>query len=373
MRSRATRLSILFALLGCSTPQAETRTRPLPPTPAPPALEETLAPKSEAPSAAPVERPADRAPSLVASLSTPAEPAAPVAQVAQDDAAPAPQKSAPTAQDDGETVQAPPGVLGYIAGAPLSASDLLVEWHSIAGRDVFLVVEKLVTTRLALAEAQRIGLRLQPDVVELRIAEDTRRFSQEIAKNNPDLSVEDFIRSRLGVAPTTYFARMRQAAIRQMIAERAVRSWTLSNEWARARMILVNTVEEANALLEQARGGADFATLARENSLDDTAEDGGLIPFLVRQEESPLAAAAFSAEVGELVGPVSVSGRQVVLVVESRTASAMGDWPAVQGKVEASLASEPIRDAEFLYWKLTMEQRYPIDLGGLKQLLGIDG
>ena len=32
----------------------------------------------------------------------------------------------------------------------------------------------------------------------------------------------------------------------------------------------------------------------------------------------------------------------------------------------------PVRDGEFVHWKLNMERRYPIDVEPLKQLLGID-
>ena len=352
MRARATRFSLLFLLLGCASNEPESRDRPRPPRPAPSVLEAPGAPLVDDTS-------------FVAPAPTQDEPAR---------GASAPNEK-PPAPDGGQSAQndAPPGVLGWIAGTPLSAEDLLVEWHSIAGRDVFLVLEKVVTQRLAQAEAQRLGLRLEPGGVELRVAEETRRLSQEIAKNEPELTVEEYIRTRIGVPPSTYFDRMRRATIWQMIAERAVRAWTLANDWARARMILVATLEEANGIIEELAAGADFAEIATERSLDDTAQDGGLIPFLVRQEGSPLAIAAFTVEIGEVAGPLAVADHQVLIRVEEKHAPLTGLWGAVSSGVEASLATNPIRDAEFLYWKLTMEQRYPIDLGRLKELLGIEG
>ena len=41
------------------------------------------------------------------------------------------------------------------------------------------------------------------------------------------------------------------------------------------RIIVVNSASEAQQILEQLKGGADFATLARQKSIDSTAGDGG--------------------------------------------------------------------------------------------------
>ena len=265
-----------------------------------------------------------------------------------------------------------PAALGTVAGAPLRAEDLLVEWHGVAPRDVWFVVEKLVATRLTRAEAQRLKIRLAPELVELRVAEETRRVSKQVAEAGEDLSVDEFLRSRLGVEPDAYFRQMRVATIRQMLAERATRAWTLTNEWVRLRLIIVGSPAEIEEVQAQLAAGGDFAELARERSLDDTAERGGLVPFLVRQERSPLSSLAFLTEPGEVGGPIEVGEHQVLLRVEERHPALTGDWGALEETVEASLAEFPLSDAEFLHWKLTMEARYPIDIEPLEKLLGAD-
>ena len=53
------------------------------------------------------------------------------------------------------------------------------------------------------------------------------------------------------------------------------------------------------------------ATVAKTRSLDDSAEEGGLIPFLVHQEDSPLAALAFTTDPGQTAGPVELADVQV--------------------------------------------------------------
>jgi len=88
-----------------------------------------------------------------------------------------------------------------------------------------------------------------------------------------------------------------------------------TTEFVRASHILLNTVsgpdsvkviQKARALLAQARSGADFAKLARENSQDyGTAMQGGELGWASKDHwVKPFSDAAFKARVGEVVGPV---------------------------------------------------------------------
>ena len=95
-----------------------------------------------------------------------------------------------------------------------------------------------------------------------------------------------------------------------------------------------------------------------------------LVPFVVAQERSPLARAAFETPVGEIAGPMPIADHQFWIRVEEKRAPLEGDWDALETTVEASLAEHPVEDAEFVHWKLTMEARYPIDLGPLWSLIG---
>ncbi len=269
-----------------------------------------------------------------------------------------------------EEEPSPENVLGRVAGSPLTAEDLVLGWYEVAGREVWLVVEKIVATRLAFAEAQRLGIRLRPDSVDERVAEERVELEERAAEAG--FSVEDFVTSQLGVAPAIYFERLRRATIRQMIAERAVRAWILKNENLELSLIVVAEEEQMAGIRAELEAGADFAELAVRHSVDDTAPDGGLVSFLVRQEHSPLARLAFATPVGELGGPLHTSGHEFLIRVEERRAALEGDWRSIASEVEETLATHPVTDSEFLYWKLAMEDRYPIDLRRLKELLGLE-
>lgn len=72
---------------------------------------------------------------------------------------------------------------------------------------------------------------------------------------------------------------------------------------------ITRTREEAHAaataVLAEVRGGADFASIARERSEDGSAERGGDMGFVGRGRFEPeYERAAFEAEAGDIVGPV---------------------------------------------------------------------
>lgn len=85
--------------------------------------------------------------------------------------------------------------------------------------------------------------------------------------------------------------------------------------------IVVSSQAQANELLNDIRGGADFMAVAQQSSLDQkTRAAGGDIGFLTADQlEKPYADTAFSAPAGSLFGPTqTVSGWNIGKVVEVR-------------------------------------------------------
>lgn len=80
--------------------------------------------------------------------------------------------------------------------------------------------------------------------------------------------------------------------------------WAKENppqEEVRARHILVKTKEEADAIIKQLKGGADFAKLAAEKGTDGTKDNGGDLGYFVKdQMVKPFADAAFAMKAGEV-------------------------------------------------------------------------
>ncbi len=89
----------------------------------------------------------------------------------------------------------------------------------------------------------------------------------------------------------------------------------------RARHILVETQEAANALIIRLEQGADFAELAEENSVGPTAERGGDLGYFTREQMVPeFSQAAFDLDVGSFTRtPVETQfGFHVILVEDER-------------------------------------------------------
>lgn len=95
-------------------------------------------------------------------------------------------------------------------------------------------------------------------------------------------------------------------------------------EEVRASHILVDTEEEARALIEKLQGGADFAELAKAESTGPSAPKGGDLGYFKRdgQMVEPFAKAAFDLEAGAFTTePVQTQfGWHVIKVTDRRMA-----------------------------------------------------
>ncbi|MDX1993980.1 MAG: peptidylprolyl isomerase [bacterium] len=89
----------------------------------------------------------------------------------------------------------------------------------------------------------------------------------------------------------------------------------------RARHILVNTQDDAQAALDRLQNGEDFAALAAELSNDVTTRDaGGDLGWFIREDlvfTPELANAAFQMQPGQIAGPIPTQlGYHIIQVLE---------------------------------------------------------
>lgn len=262
-------------------------------------------------------------------------------------------------------------VLARIGGRQIVTSDLLEGLLFHEGDLLRIELNLLIGSALAKLEAERLGLRLDAEVVDTRAASNLGEF---VRRNVPEgSSLEEFLEGRMGVEPELFRSRLRSNTVREIVTERVVRSHTLANDFARVRILVADTDGVAEAERRFA-AGEDFELLVRELSRDATAERGGLLPFLGRTERSPISNLAFRTPVGELGGPLELGGATILLKVEARPAPLEGDWEALSGAVLESLAADPVGEEEFVFWQVSMERRYTVDLAPLRELLpGIVG
>src|ERR1700739_5083039 len=90
-------------------------------------------------------------------------------------------------------------------------------------------------------------------------------------------------------------------------------------EEVHARHILVEGEDEAKAIIEQLKGGADFAKLAKEKSKDPGAAEGGDLGYFTKDQMVPeFAEVAFKLDKGQVSEPVKTQFGWHIIKVEAR-------------------------------------------------------
>ena len=108
-----------------------------------------------------------------------------------------------------------------------------------------------------------------------------------------------------------------------------------------ASHILLDTLEDAEAVLEELEGGADFAEVAQEQSTGPSAPQGGdLGCFGEGQMVAPFEEAAMNAEIGTPVGPVETEFGQHVILVTGRNEAGTASLEEVSDPIRQQLSQE---------------------------------
>ena len=109
-------------------------------------------------------------------------------------------------------------------------------------------------------------------------------------------------------------------------------------EEVRARHILVESEDEAKALQEQLKNGADFATLAKEKSKDPGAAEGGDLGYFTKDQMVPdFADVAFKMYPGQVSNPVKTQFGWHIIKLEDKRTKQPPEFDKVKDQIEAFL------------------------------------
>jgi peptidyl-prolyl cis-trans isomerase C len=231
--------------------------------------------------------------------------------------------------------------------APASASDPViarVNGVDIKQSDLALAEEDVgADMQAASPEAKREHLiSYLADIIMVTQAADKKNLA-----DNPDFKRRlAFLRNKLLMG----FELQQEAktaltdeALRQTYDE-AVKSMS-GQEEVRARHILVESEDEAKAILEQLKGGADFATVAKEKSKDPGAAEGGDLGYFTKDQMVPeFADVAFKMYPGQLSNPVKTQFGWHVIKVEDKRTRQPPEFEKVKDQIEAYLARKAQSD-----------------------------
>jgi peptidyl-prolyl cis-trans isomerase C len=227
------------------------------------------------------------------------------------------------------------------APAPVSASDAVVarvNGVDIRESDLALAEEDLGADMQSISpEARREHLiSYLADIIMVTQAADKKNLA-----DNPDFKRRlAFLRNKLLMGyelQQEAKTAVTDQALHQTYDE-AVKSMA-GQEEVRARHILVQGEDEAKAILEQLKKGADFATLAKEKSKDPGAAEGGDLGYFTKDQMVPeFADVAFKMYPGQLSNPVKTQFGWHVIKLEDKRTKQPPEFEKVKDQIEAYLA-----------------------------------
>jgi peptidyl-prolyl cis-trans isomerase C len=226
-----------------------------------------------------------------------------------------------------------------LAGLPARADDanpVLAKVNGVEIRqsDVAIAEEELGPSLAQMDPATKkenvlaflIDMKIVAKAAEAKKIEDRDDFKARLAFTRNRLLMDNLLAVE-GKAATTDEAmkKVYEDASKQIVGEQEVH----------ARHILVETEDEAKAIEEELKKGADFAELAKKKSKDPGASDGGDLGFFTKDQMVPeFSAVAFALEPGKISDPVkSQFGWHIIKVEEKRNRKAP-DFDQVKAQIE---------------------------------------
>lgn len=185
------------------------------------------------------------------------------------------------------------------------------------------IVEQLIDRELAVQQARKLDLQDRDEVKRIMESLEERVLEQA------------FYRSAVERKVTEETLRRRYEQDKESL---------VTDKKVHARHILVKTREEAEQLLGQLQGGADFARLASEKSIGPSKAKGGDLGFFTRdQMVAPFANAAFNLGKGEISqAPVQTQYGWHVIKVEDIQEAAPPAFEDVREELRGKIADEVI-------------------------------
>ena len=164
---------------------------------------------------------------------------------------------------------------------------------------------------------------------EARKMGDTDDFKRKVAFARTKLLMEQLLQTEAKAAVNeTAMRKVYDDAIGQMKKEPEVR----------ARHILVETEDEAKAVVAELKKGTDFAELAKTKSKDPGSQDGGDLGYFTKDQMVPeFSEVAFKLEKGALSEPVKSQFGWHVIKVEDKRERQPPEFDKVKDQLESFL------------------------------------
>ncbi len=159
-------------------------------------------------------------------------------------------------------------------------------------------LNRLVSRQVVLNRARELGIEVPQREAEVRLR---RLHGTDFAGIDPQFLLEvrtEMLMERTALNDLANRIKVSESALRLYFEENRERYRTPAR--MHIRQIVVAEEEQARRLHAELREGADFATLAAENSLAPEASEGGLLPPFARGEMPEVFESTFKLKPGKL-------------------------------------------------------------------------
>lgn len=228
----------------------------------------------------------------------------------------------------------PAAIVARIDGEPITEADLLVAAEDPAlqlpGTDEAQKREILI--------GYVIDLKLGARAARAAKLADTPEFARKIAYLRDKLLVDEYLDGETRKAASPEAARKLYDETSKAMKP---------DEEVRARHILVESEEEATAVLARLKAGEDFVKLAGEASKDPGSKtDGGDLGFFTKDRMvAPFAEAAFKMAANEVSEPVKTQFGWHVIQVQERRTKAVPTFEEMKEQIDQYLTRKAQQDA----------------------------
>jgi peptidyl-prolyl cis-trans isomerase C len=217
-------------------------------------------------------------------------------------------------------------VVARVNGVEIRASDIAIAEEDIGSNLAQMPPANksdYVTTFLA-------DMMLVAKAAEEKKLQDSDAFKRRLAYFRNKILMELLLQSEAKAAITDEaLHKLYDEATKQMAAEKEVH----------ARHILVETEDEAKAVLAELKNGADFAELAKKKSKDPGAADGGDLGYFTKDQMVPeFAEIAFKLENGQISDPVKTQFGWHIIKVEDKRDRPVPEFDKVKPQLETYLS-----------------------------------
>ena len=241
--------------------------------------------------------------------------------------------------------------LVFLSGPDAVAQDQIsegtvatVDGIAITYNDVSLVEDELMAVYGQLPEAQRFQTLVGYMVNSILASEAAKKDGLE---NDADVAkIKAFMERK--ALQDVYIAKMLMKRVREedvtAYYDKEIKNGTVEEE-VRARHILLDNREAADAVVADLANGADFAALAKEHSKGPSGPSGGDLGYFSKQSMVPaFSDAAFKLAAGETSPPVQTQFGWHVIRVEDRRNRPVPPLNQVRDQIYQLLISEAQRD-----------------------------